>query len=249
MARVLITGSSSGFGAMIAERLARAGHHVFASMRDPGANGGAPEAHIASLAAVGFQIETLRLDVTNDASVVEAAAQVQGRAGGVDVLIHNAGHMVCGPAEAFTPEQMAHLYDVNVLGTQRVNRAFLPGMRNACDGLVVWIGSSSTRGGTPPFLAPYFAAKAAMDAMAQSYALELSRFGIETSVVVPGAFSTGTNHFANAGAPADTARAAAWWQGPYAGVDRIALVQQHIQPERRSAARAQQLVGALEHPQ
>lgn len=223
MARILITGASSGFGAMIAERLARDGHHVFASMRDPGAYDGAPQSRVAALAAQGFQIETLPLDVTDDASVAEAAAQIQTRAAGIDVLIHNAGHMVFGPAEAFTPAQMARLYDVNVLGTQRVNRAFLPGMRNARDGLVVWIGSSSTRGGTPPFLAPYFAAKAAMDAMAQSYALELSRFGIETSIVVPGAFNSGTNHFANAGNPDDSDRDDEWWQGPYAGTDRMAL--------------------------
>ncbi|TIU36102.1 MAG: SDR family NAD(P)-dependent oxidoreductase, partial [Mesorhizobium sp.] len=86
------------------------------------------------------------------------------------------------------PEQLAQLYDVNVLGTQRVNRAVLPAMRSLGRGLMIWVGSSSTRRGTPPFLAPYFAAKAGMDALAQSYALELARFGIETSIVVPGAF-------------------------------------------------------------
>jgi NAD(P)-dependent dehydrogenase (short-subunit alcohol dehydrogenase family) len=223
MARILITGASSGFGAMMAEALARDGHHVFATMRDPAGHGGAPAGHVARLAEEGLAIETLALDVTDDASVDEAAVAVVDRAGGVDVLVHNAGHMVFGPAEAFTPDQLARLYDVNVLGTQRVNRAVLPGMRAAGCGLVVWIGSTSTRGGTPPFLAPYFAAKAAMDAMAQSYALELARFGIETSIVVPGAFTGGTMHFAHAGAPADAARAADWWDGPYRGADRTAL--------------------------
>ena len=223
MARVLITGASSGFGAMIAAELARADHHVFATMRDPDAHAGAPAARVAALAAEGRRIEVLALDVTDDGSVTEAAARVVARTGGIDVLVHNAGHMVFGPAEAFTPEQLAQLYDVNVMGTQRVNRAFLPAMRDARDGLVIWIGSSSTRGGTPPFLGPYFAAKAAMDALAQSYALELSRFGIETSIIVPGAFSTGTNHFKHAGAPEDSGRAEAWWRGPYAGVDNTAL--------------------------
>ena len=92
-----------------------------------------------------------------------------------------------------------------MLGTQRVNRAALPHLRAQGHGLLLWVGSSSTRGGTPPYLAPYFAAKAAMDAVAVSYAAELARFGIETSIVVPGAFTSGTNHFANAGHPADTA--------------------------------------------
>jgi len=119
------------------------------------------------------------------------------------VVIHNAGHMVLGPTEAFTPEQVAAVYDTNVLSTQRVNRAVLPAMRAQRDGLVLWVGSSSSRGGTPPYLGPYFAAKAAVDALAVSYAAELTRFGIETTIVVPGSFTSGTNHFANAGRSAD----------------------------------------------
>lgn len=131
--------------------------------------------------------------------------------------------MSFGPAEAFTPEQLAELYDVNVLSTQRVNRAALPLMREQGKGLVVWVSSSSTRGGTPPFLAPYFAAKAAMDSLAVSYAAELTRWGIETAIIVPGAFTRGTNHFAHSGAPADAARAGAYGEGPYRGVAEQAL--------------------------
>ena len=122
-----------------------------------------------------------------------------------------------GPAEAFTPEQLAEQYDVNVLSTQRVNRAVLPQLRKQGKGLVVWVSSSSAAGGTPPYLAPYFAAKAGMDALAMIYARELTRWGIETSIIVPGAFTGGTNHFAHAGAPADQSRAAEYEAGPYAG--------------------------------
>ena len=135
----------------------------------------------------------------------------------LDVVIHNAGHMVFGPAEAFTPEQLAELYDVNVLSTQRVNRAALPQLRRQRRGLVVWVSSSSSAGGTPPYLAPYFAAKAGMDALAVVYARELTRWGIETTIIVPGAFTGGTNHFAHAGSPADKARAAEYEAGPYKG--------------------------------
>jgi NAD(P)-dependent dehydrogenase (short-subunit alcohol dehydrogenase family) len=131
--------------------------------------------------------------------------------------------MSFGPAEAFTPEQFAELYDINVLSTQRVNRAALPHLRRQGSGLVVWVSSGSTRGGTPPFLSPYFAAKAAMDSLAVSYAAELSRWGIETSIIVPGAFTRGTNHFAHSGSPADQARAAEYHEGPYAGVPDQAL--------------------------
>lgn len=81
---------------------------------------------------------------------------------------------------------------------------------------MVWVGSSSTRGGTPLYLAPYFAAKAGMDAMAVSYAGELARWNIETTIVVPGAFTSGTNHFANAGKPGDSARLSEYTSGPTA---------------------------------
>ena len=123
--------------------------------------------------------------------------------------------MVFGPAEAFTPEQLAQLYDINVLSTQRVNRAVLPHLRLLGKGLIVWVSSSSARGGTPPYLAPYFAAKAAMDALAVRYAGELARWGIETSIIVPGSFTSGTNHFKNAGSPNDKARAAEYDSGVY----------------------------------
>ena len=103
----------------------------------------------------------------------------------LDVIVHNAGHMVFGPAEAFTPEQLAELYDVNVLSTQRMNRAALPELRKQGRGLVVWVSSSSSAGGTPPYLAPYFAAKAGMDALAVVYSRELTRWGIETRSLFP----------------------------------------------------------------
>jgi NAD(P)-dependent dehydrogenase (short-subunit alcohol dehydrogenase family) len=150
-------------------------------------------------------------------SVDAAVGQVISEHGRIDVLIHNAGHMVTGPAEAFTPEQLAELYDVNVVSTQRVNRAALPHLRSAGRGLVIWVSSSSVKGGTPPYLAPYFAAKAAMDSLAVSYAAELARWGVETSIVVPGAFTSGTNHFAHSGHPADGA-VEAEYETRYAGL-------------------------------
>jgi NAD(P)-dependent dehydrogenase (short-subunit alcohol dehydrogenase family) len=107
---------------------------------------------------------------------------------------------------------------VNVLSTQRVNRAALPHMRKLGQGLLVWISSSSSAGGTPPYLSPYFAAKAAMDAMAVQYARELTRWGIETSIIVPGAFTGGTNHFAHSGRPTDTTRLAEYEAGPTKGL-------------------------------
>lgn len=207
MSVVLITGASSGFGNLTARALARAGHTVHAAMRET-AGRNAPA--VAALAEPGLDLRGVDMDVQDQASVDAAVAEVLRASGHVDVVIHNAGHMVLGTAEAFTPEQLAALYDVNVLSTQRVNRAVLPAMRERGSGLLIWIGSSSTRGGHPPFLAPYFAAKAGMDALAESYAAEVARFGIDTTIMVPGAYPSGTNHFPHAGRPADTEREAAY---------------------------------------
>jgi NAD(P)-dependent dehydrogenase (short-subunit alcohol dehydrogenase family) len=208
---VLVTGASSGFGALTARALARAGHTVHAGIRDTAGRNAPAVAELARYAAEhGVDLRAVELDVTSQESADAAVARTVGERGRLDVVVHNAGHMASGPAEAFTPEQFAELYDVNVLGAQRVNRAALPHLRARGQGLLLWIGSSSTRGGCPPFLAPYFAAKAAMDALAVSYAAEVLRHGIDSAIVVPGAFTSGTNHFAHAGTPADTARAAAY---------------------------------------
>jgi NAD(P)-dependent dehydrogenase (short-subunit alcohol dehydrogenase family) len=215
---ILITGASSGFGRMTAEALAKAGHTVYASMRDTTGRNASQVEKIATFSKeFGVDLRTVELDVQSQDSVDAAIGKVIADASRIDVVVHNAGHMSSGPAEAFTAEQFAQLYDVNVLSAQRVNRAALPYMRGQKQGLLVWVSSSSSAGGTPPYLAPYFAAKAAMDSMAVQYARELSRWGIETSIIVPGAFTGGTNHFLHAGRPADTAREAEYEAGPYAG--------------------------------
>jgi NAD(P)-dependent dehydrogenase (short-subunit alcohol dehydrogenase family) len=215
---IVITGASSGFGELTARALAKAGHIVYASMREiEGRN--APQVDAAEKVSKESKVDlrTIELDVASQSSADAAIQKIVSDNGRLDVVIHNAGHMVFGPAEAFTPEQLAELYDVNVLSTQRVNRAALPQLRKQRRGLVVWVSSSSSAGGTPHYLAPYFAAKAGMDAMAVVYARELTRWGIETSIIVPGAFTGGTNHFAHAGSPADKARVAEYEAGPYKG--------------------------------
>ena len=185
---IVITGASSGFGALTARALAGAGHIVYASMRDSaGRNAKQVQAVEAYAAEHHVDLRAIELDVASQPSVDAAVAKIVADTGRLDVVIHNAGHMVFGPAESFTPQQLAELYDVNVLSTQRVNRAALPQLRKQRKGLVLWVGSSSTRGGTPPYLAPYFAAKAAMDALAVSYSTELALWGIETTIMVPGA--------------------------------------------------------------
>ena len=221
---IVLTGASSGFGALAARALAHAGHTVYASMRETTGRNAPQVAAVQQYAAEHtVDLHAVELDVASEASCEAGIREILAAQGRLDVIIHNAGHMSFGPAEAFTPEQFAQLYDINVLSTQRVNRAALPQLRKQGRGLVIWVSSSSARGGTPPYLSPYFAAKAAMDSLAVSYASELSRWGIETSIIVPGAFTKGTNHFAHSGSPTDKARAAEYDQGPYAGLAEQSL--------------------------
>lgn len=248
---VLITGASSGFGALAARALARAGHTVYASMRETNGRNAAQVAAAADYAREhGVDLRTLELDIASQTSADAAVAAVIAAHGRLDVLVHNAGHMAFGPAEAFAPEQFAQLYDSNVLGAQRVNRAALPHLREQRRGLLLWVSSSSARGGTPPYLAPYFAAKAAMDSLAVSYAGELARWSIETSILVPGAFTSGTNHFAHAGAPSDSARVAEYESGPTAGFGEEILrkLAAGVPADADPASVAEAMVAILERP-
>ncbi|MFD4575353.1 SDR family oxidoreductase [Streptomyces sp. NPDC058417] len=218
MSVVIVTGAGSGFGALAARALADSGHTVYASMRAvDGRNAERAQAVRDHAQKEGVDLRVVELDVLSQESADAAVATVVREAGRLDVVVHNAGHLVVGPTEAFTPEEISAVHDTNVLGTQRVNRAALPVLRAQGSGLVLWVGSTSSRGGTPPYLAPYFAAKAAMDSLAVSYAAELARFGIETSIVVPGAFTSGTNHFTSAGHPADEDTVAAY-EARYGGL-------------------------------
>jgi NAD(P)-dependent dehydrogenase (short-subunit alcohol dehydrogenase family) len=248
---IVITGASSGFGRLSTNALANAGHTVYASMRDTTGRNAAQVADVEKYARDhGVDLRAIELDVGSQTSADAAIAKIIAEQGRIDVVMHNAGHMVFGPAEAFTPEQLAELYDVNVLSTQRVNRAVLPHLRQQGRGLLLWVSSSSSAGGTPPYLAPYFAAKAGMDAMAVVYARELSRWGIETSIIVPGAFTGGTNHFAHAGAPADKARVSAYEAGPYAGFgEQIQKAFAAIVPTEADASLvADAIVGIVDTP-
>ncbi|MDB6077135.1 MAG: short-chain dehydrogenase/reductase, partial [Akkermansiaceae bacterium] len=210
---ILVTGASSGIGKLSARTLALAGHTVYASMRDlTGRNASAVQELQEFAAAHAIDLRALELDVQSQDSADQAIERICQEQGGLDVVMHNAGHLVVGPAEAFTPEEMTRAFDVNLFGSQRVNRAVLPRLRARQAGLLLWIGSTTTRGGHPPFMGPYAAAKAAMDSLAVDYAYEVARFGIETSIVVPGAFTKGTAHFPNAGKPADAERVEAYDQ-------------------------------------
>jgi NAD(P)-dependent dehydrogenase (short-subunit alcohol dehydrogenase family) len=197
---ILITGSSTGFGRDTAETLARAGHKVFASMRDPE---GKNRTHAEALR--GQNIEVVELDVTNAQSVDRTVATVIAKAGRIDVLINNAGVLIAGVSEAFTPEQVNALFDVNVIGLHRVTRAVLPHLRRHHEGLIINIGSVLGRV-TFPFFGLYGASKFAVEALTDSYRYEVSQLGIDVTLVQPSAYPS--QLFDSATHPADTERVA-----------------------------------------
>jgi NAD(P)-dependent dehydrogenase (short-subunit alcohol dehydrogenase family) len=219
---VLVTGAASDFGRLSANALAHSRHIVYASMNDMHGRNAAKFADARSYARrEGVELRAIEMDVCSQISVDAGIARIVQQHGRIDAIVHSSEHTAFGPAEAFTPEQFAELFDLGVLSAQRVNRAALPHMRTEGKGLLVWISSSSYAGGTSAYLAPYFVAKAGMDALAVQYALELSRWGIETSIIVPGTFASATNRFALSASPADMARAADYGAGPYAGFSEL----------------------------
>ncbi|OAG41047.1 hypothetical protein AYO21_04660 [Fonsecaea monophora] len=218
----LVTGAGSGFGALTARALARSGHTVYAGFLQSNDDKSSVYRDAANFAKDhNCQLRGIQLNVVKDDSIKRAVDKIMADEGRIDVVVHNAGHMNFGPAEAYTPEQFLEMYDVNCLSCQRINRIVLPHMRQARTGLLVWISSSSAHGPSSPFLGPYFAAKAAQDSLAQTYAAELTQFGIETSIVVPGVFTKGTNHFATAMKAGDAAVEHEYMEGALKGWDRI----------------------------
>lgn len=215
----LITGASTGFGALVARALAKAGHTVYAGMYSHSGDTSEYEREAATFSQENScDLRTVPLDLLSQNSVNNAVKHVLDNAGKIDAVIQNAGHMNYGPAESFTADQYMRLYDVNVVGCQRLNQAVLPYMRSQRRGHLIWISSSSVYGGKSPMLAGYFAAKAAMDSLAQSYARELNPWGIETTIVSPGVFTKGTNHFTDAMHPALPAIAQEYEDGPTKGL-------------------------------
>jgi NAD(P)-dependent dehydrogenase (short-subunit alcohol dehydrogenase family) len=201
---VLITGSSTGFGRLFADTLARNGHTVFATMRDPGGRNAKNASEIRMLAEKdSLPIYVLELDVTDEGSVGRAVDAAVAKAGRIDVVINNAGYYLSGLEEAVTTEQARRLMDTNFLGPVRVNRAVLPHMRRQRSGVLMHISSGAGRI-VLPAVGFYCASKFALEALAEAYHYELAAQGIESVIVEPGAYETAV--FGNSVTAADEAR-------------------------------------------
>lgn len=210
---VLVTGCSSGFGKLIAQTLARRGHTVFASMRGcDGKNAQAAKELNEWTIKEGVKLHVIDLDVTDDSSVDKAVREIISSCGRIDVVVNNAGILAIGPDEGFTPEQARAIFEVNLIGPHRVNRAVLPYMRRQRSGLIVQISSSAAR--LPvPYSGLYDASKAATDILAEAYRYELAPFGVDSVIVEPDLYPT--RLFENMMAPGDVERL-----GDYGGPER-----------------------------
>jgi NAD(P)-dependent dehydrogenase (short-subunit alcohol dehydrogenase family) len=197
---ILITGASSGFGRDTAETLARAGHRVFASLRN---TEGKNREHAEALRRQS--IEVVELDVSTDESVDRAVRGVLKRTSRIDVLINNAGIASAGVTESFTPDQAKLVLNTNVVGVLRTTRAVLPRLRRQKEGLIVNVGSILGRV-TFPFFGIYGASKFALEALTDSLRYELSQLGVDVVLLQPSAYPTPM--YSQVQQPADPGRAA-----------------------------------------
>lgn len=177
---VLITGASAGLGRAVAERFAREGWNVAATMRRPAEE---------TVLSRRERVACLALDVTDDASVRAAVDEAIARFGTLDVVINNAGYGLWGVFETLSPEQIRRQFDTNVFGVMNVTRAVLPHMRARKAGVIVNVASMGGRI-TLPLYSPYHATKWAVEGFAESLHYELAHLGIRVKLVEPGVIRT-----------------------------------------------------------
>jgi NAD(P)-dependent dehydrogenase (short-subunit alcohol dehydrogenase family) len=198
----VVTGASSGFGKLTAQAFAADGWRVYATMRNTSTKNAESAADLRKAG-----VNVVELDVTSDGSVDAAAKTILSEAGAVDVLVNNAGTGHFGYLEAFTPASVEAQYATNVVGPLRVNRAFLPTMRERKRGLIVFVSSVVGRFASP-FGGVYASSKWALEALAETASYELASFGVDVAIVEPGAFAT--EIFGKVVGPDDADRAAAY---------------------------------------
>lgn len=180
MKTIVITGSSSGIGKATAKYFAAQGWKVAATMRKP-----KNETELNQLENVSLYA----LDVTDAASIANAARQILSDFGTVDVVLNNAGYAAAGPFEAATPEQIERQFDTNVIGLMRVTKAFLPHFRANKAGLFMNVSSIGGRV-TFPFVSLYHGTKWAVEGFSESLAYELGELGIQIKIIEPGGVDT-----------------------------------------------------------
>ncbi|NOK38484.1 SDR family NAD(P)-dependent oxidoreductase [Corallococcus exercitus] len=179
----LVTGASSGIGLFTSLELARNGFQVWASMRDLSRDSGL----LTAAREAGVQVRTVRLDVTEPASIDAAMREVLATGGRLDVLVNNAGFAMDGFFEDLSEAELREQFETNFFGLAAVTRAALPTMRAQRSGRVINVSSISGRFAGPGYSA-YCSSKWAVEGFSESLHYELRPFGISVSVIEPGGF-------------------------------------------------------------
>lgn len=181
----LVTGASSGFGLLAAVELARRGLRVFASMRDPTR----AERLRAALDEASLAAEIMRLDVTRADHIEEAVSSIEEVAGGVDVLVNNAGYGLGGAVEDLSMDELREQFETNFFGLVALSKRVLPGMRERRRGRIINVSSIAGRVALPGVSA-YCSSKFAVEGFSESMRHELLPFDVFVSLVEPGTFRT-----------------------------------------------------------
>ena len=189
MVTVLITGTSSGIGLATALELGRAGHKVYATMRNPAR---APQLG-EQASREGLPISILTMDVDSDRSVSDCFAAVYRQDAQIDVLINNAGIERHGSVEELPMEAFRATMETNYFGALRCIRQVLPRMRERGSGCIVNVSSVAGKIASSP-LGAYTASKFALEALSEALAQEMKPFGVRVAIVEPGIIDTPMPH-------------------------------------------------------
>ncbi len=178
---ILITGATDGLGKAAAILFAKRGYRVFAAGRSS-----EKRAQLDALAGKQkLPLETLELDVCDDASVSRAVKTVLEKAGAIDVLVNNAGLSYVAAVEDMTMEDWRQQFETNFFGVLRVTRAVLPHMRERRQGRILMMSSVSGFV-TPPTQGGYSSSKHALEGLSNALRLELYPFGVDVVLIEPG---------------------------------------------------------------
>lgn len=185
MSIILVTGSSTGIGQETALHMARKGHKVYASLRNPD---GADEIR-QKIAAENLDVEVIRLDLTDAESIDNAVGTILDKNGRIDVLVNNAGIGGGCAVEETSMDTVRDIFETNYFGNVQVMRAVIPSMRKQCSGSIVTVTSLAGRAPMGCH-AHYSASKFAMEGLSECLAQELAEFNIRVALVEPGCVLT-----------------------------------------------------------
>jgi NAD(P)-dependent dehydrogenase (short-subunit alcohol dehydrogenase family) len=177
-----ITGTSSGFGRQLTEKLLARGDRVAATLRKAGALDDLKATH-------GDRLWITSMDVTDTTSIRRGIDEAFAAFGRIDVVINNAGYGLFGTAEEVTDEQIRHVLDTNLIGSIQVIRAAIPKLRAQGGGRIVQVSSEGGQIAYPNF-SLYHASKWGIEGFIEAVLQEVASFGIDFLIVEPGPSKT-----------------------------------------------------------